>query len=541
MKRQKANDEVRLKGVPVSPGLAIARVCLFNDARHERLVPVTIPEADRESECARLQKAFAEAGAKLAEIQRKVSAEIGPAEGEIFVAQKMMVEDEHLRKRMLDAIRDRNAGAEMAVMTVMDSYEARIGALDSAYLRERATDVGEVKRRLLDALAQTRPGLRCEGKRHCQRGRERVVVGIELTPSLTVDLDTRHLRGLVTEHGGVTSHAAILARALGIPAVSGVSGLHGRVTCGTSILVNGDTGEVIVWPSAATVARAGATSRGARAPKPVAPVRVMQVMANISVAGEASEAVKMKAEGVGLYRTEFEFMAAGRVLTEEEQFERYATVLKAMKGRPVFIRLLDIGGDKPAAYLDLPVEANPALGFRGARLLLKRPELVETQARAIARASMLGPIHVTYPMIVDVDQFRRLKTMVEEAMRGLPHGDVKHGAMFEVPALCLEAEAMFDAADYGSIGTNDLFQYLFAIDRNNELVASDYRPDHPVFWALIRQVVQAAERAGKPLSVCGEIAGWPEYVVRLKEAGVKAVSVSGRLIPLVRRTVANRA
>ena len=385
MKQQKANDEIRLKGVPVSPGLAVARVCLFNDARHARLVPVTVRGADRERECARLKKAFEEAAVRLTEVQRKVATEIGPAEGEIFVAQKMMVEDESLRSKMLDAIRDQNAGAEMAVMTVMDSYESRIGALDSEYLRERATDVGEVKRRLLDVLAQTRPGLRCEGKAHCQRGRERVVVGVELTPSMTVDLDTRHLRGLVTEHGGGTSHAAILARALGIPAVSGIQGLHGMVTCGTTILVNGSTGEVIVWPSAETVARAGATSRTLAPPRPVAPVRGMQVMANISVAGEVTEAVRMKAEGVGLYRTEFEFMAAGRVLTEDEQFERYAAVVKSMKGQPVYIRLLDIGGDKPAGYLALPAEANPALGFRGARLLLKHPDLVSTQARAIAR------------------------------------------------------------------------------------------------------------------------------------------------------------
>lgn len=532
-------DEVRLKGVPISPGVAVAKACLFNEARHNRLTAVLVAEHEIEGEIARLQRAIADASARLAGIRDRVAREVGPAEAEIFVAQQMMVEDRSLHAKMIATMRTERAGAEMAVMSILDDYENRIRALDNEYLRERASDIGEVKRRLLDELAQTRPGLRCEGAEHCERGRERIVVAAELTPSLTVDLDTERLRGFVTEHGGATSHAAILARALGIPAVSGVPGVHDLVACGTEVLVNGDTGEVILWPRPETVAVLQRRLAASAAPlEAIDPVPGLRVMANISVVSEAGMARRMKAEGIGLYRTEFEFMALGRVLTEEEQFQRYAALVKAMAGDPVYIRLLDLGGDKPAPYLGISAEANPALGLRGARLLARHGDLLRTQARAIARASVQGPIHVTYPMIVDVEQFVALRTAFIAAMDGLESGSLRHGVMLEVPAACLNADAILREADFGSIGTNDLYQYLFAIDRNNELVAGDFRLDHPVFWDTLAGVVAAARRQNKPLSVCGEMAGWPEYALRMRAIGITTVSVSTRLIPVVRRTLA---
>jgi phosphotransferase system enzyme I (PtsI) len=540
MKYDPKKAEITLQGIPISPGITVARVCLFNDSRHARIVPVKVDAEEKEREIARLSEAFTVAGERLAEIQQRVSREVGPAEGEIFVAQKMMVDDPTLRNRMLAAIREDDAGAEMAVMSVMDAYETRISALDNQYLRERSTDVGEVKRRLLDVLAKTRPGLECEGRGHCQRGRGRVVVGGELTPSMTIDLDARHLCGLVTEHGGVTSHAAILARALGVPAVSGIRGVQGFLTCGTEILVNGDTGEVIVWPSAERVALVPKRAALALDTEPVDPVVGLRVMANISTVADVTSAVSMKAEGVGLYRTEFEFMAAGQMLTEDEQFECYSAVVQAMKGAPVYIRLLDVGGDKRADYFSLPSEVNPALGLRGSRLLVKRPELLRDQARALARASVSGPIHVLYPMIVDVAQFVLLRNLFAEAIRDLPAGTLWHGVMFEVPSACLDAEELFKVADFGSIGTNDLYQYLFALDRDNAMVSWDFQPDRPVFWSLIRSVVKVAADSGKPLSVCGELAGMSEYAARLIDAGVTTVSVNPHLISQVRRSVVNR-
>ncbi len=529
--------EVRLKGVPISPGVAVARVCLFNDSRHNVITPSLIESSDVEAQVGRLSGALGTVVALLGELKEKVAREVGAAEAEIFSAQKMMIEDPGIQSKMMAAIRDDKMGPEMAVMRVLDAYEARIKALDNQYLRERASDIGELKRRLLDVLAETRPGLQCEGRGGCSHGRGRVVVAVELTPSLTIDLEAAQIRGFVTEHGGVTSHAAILARALGIPAVSGVSGIAGMIACGTEVLVDGDAGEIILWPESATVDQARRRSVGVGSVAAEDPVPALRVMANISVAAEVVEAVGMKAEGIGLYRSEFEFMAAGRLLNEDEQVERYATVVKTMSGLPVYLRLLDIGGEKQVPGLVIPEEANPALGFRGARLLLQRPDLVATQARAIARASVFGPIHVTYPMIIDVDQFLKLKRLFEEAVVGIPAGTLRHGVMFEVPSACIEAREILRVADYGCIGTNDLFQYLLALDRNNELVAGDCRPDHAAFWALLRQMVAAAAEAGKPLSVCGEMAGWPEYVVRLAKVGITTVSVSTRLMSVVRKAM----
>jgi len=537
----RSGTEIRLRGIAISPGVAVARVCLFNDSRHNAITPSLVDDADVEHQVGRLLDAIAKAGARLGDLCDKVARDVGTAEAEIFAAQKMMIEDPGIQKKMVAAIRDGKMGPEMAAMRVLDAYEARISALDNAYLRERATDIGEIKRRVLDVLGETRPGLQCEGDGHCSRGRERMVVSAELTPSLTIDLDTAHVRGFVTEHGGVTSHAAILARALGIPAVSGIPGVAGMIACGTEVLVDGDAGEVILWPEAESVERARCRKAAAKSVTAVAPVAALKVLANISVSGETADAEAMAAEGIGLYRTEFEFMAAGRVLGEDEQFERYVAVVKAMKGKPVYIRLLDIGADKQAPGVVIPQEANPALGFRGARLLLQRPDLVAAQARAIARASAFGPVHVTYPMIADVEQFLALKGMFESAVAQVPRGELRHGVMFEVPAACVEARALLAAADFGSVGTNDLFQYLLALDRNNERVSRDFRPDHAAFWTMLRQVVAAAREAGKPLSVCGELAGWPQYVGRLMEAGIRSVSVSTRLIPAVRKAVAGVA
>ncbi len=526
---------IRLKGIAISPGIAVARVCLFNDSRHNVITPSLVDDGDVEHQVGRLMDAIRTAAARLEELRGKVEREIGAAEAEIFAAQKMMVQDPGIQKKMVDSIRRDKMGPEMAAMRVLDAYEARISALDNAYLRERATDIGEIKRRILDVLSETRPGLQCEGSGHCSRGRERVVVSAELTPSLTIDLDTAHVRGFVTEHGGVTSHAAILARALGIPAVSGIPGVAGMIACGTEVLVDGDAGEVVIWPEPARVERVRCREAAARRETVMAPVPGLRVMANISIASEAADAESMAAEGIGLYRTEFEFMAAGRVLSEEEQFGRYVSVVKAMNGKPVYIRLLDVGADKQVPGVVIAQEANPALGFRGARLLLQRPDLLTAQARAIARASVFGPVQVTYPMIADVEQFLALKRVFEDAVGRVRSGELRHGVMFEVPAACVEARALLAVADFGSIGTNDLFQYLMALDRNNEMVSRDFRPDHPAFWTMLRQVVAAAGAVEKPLSMCGELAGWPQYAGRILQAGIRSVSVSTRLIPAVRK------
>jgi phosphoenolpyruvate-protein kinase (PTS system EI component) len=260
------------------------------------------------------------------------------------------------------------------------------------------------------------------------------------------------------------------------------------------------------------------------------------VLANIGLTDDLESLEQVGAEGIGLYRTEFEILASGKLLDEETQYLRYRTVVEAMAGRPVYMRLLDLGGDKDAPFLSLTREDNPCLGFRGARLLLGRPDLLVPHVRALARASCHGPIHLTYPMIVDVDQFLVLRQRILQAIDDIQGHQLIHGIMFEVPSACLLADELMEVAAFGSIGTNDLIQYLFAIDRNNERVAGDFDPDKPVFWRLIGQIAEAAGRHGKPLSVCGEIGGQPRYLPRLIELGIRSVSVSPRQIGLARAT-----
>jgi phosphotransferase system enzyme I (PtsI) len=483
-------------------------------------------------EQARLHRAVELAADRLRELAERVAESIGQPEAAIFDAQRMILSDAGLSREIDALIEKDHFNAEAAVSRTLDAYESRLRDLDNDYLKERATDIGEIRRRLLDTLGNMGVSLHCWSQEHCQSGTNRIIVAQDLTPSLTIELDTDHIMGFVTERGGPTSHAAILARALGIPAVSGIKGIHEMIGCGTEVLLDGSTGEVVVWPGERTLAaRHCLQDQPPASPEAVAPVPGLAVMANISRADEVADALHMQAEGIGLY------LAAERLLDEEEQAARYASVVQAMDGRPVYFRLLDIGGDKEAPFFNLPKEDNPYLGFRGSRVLLGRPDLLAPQARALARISLRGPVHVIYPMIVEAEQFRKLRRMFQEAVAGVPTGRILHGVMFEVPAACLQARELLEAADFATIGTNDLVQYLFAVDRNNELVARDCSPDHPAFWSLIRQIAEAARQTGRPLSVCGEMAGDPRYLPKWRALGINTLSVAPRLIPGLRRAL----
>ncbi len=533
--------ETRFKGLPLSPGVAAARVCLFNERRHVSLPVEDVTDKEVRSEGERFRKALSLVRKKLELLIKEVEARVGKAEAEIFTAQKMILEDPVLIQRVTDHIRSKNFNAEKSVISSLDFFEEQLAGIDNAYIRERSSDISEVKRRMLDALTNLNPSFECENDSFCQKGKNRIVIAQELTPSLTMELNTDFIRGFVTDRGGVASHAAILARALKIPAVSGIPGIHDMIFCGTEVLVNGDTGEVVIWPSQKTLEEYPDLQKGT--PEEIAavePVAGLKVFANLSLAKKVMEAVDHKAEGIGLYRTEFEFFAAGKVLSEMEQYALYLKVLKAMKGKPVYFRMLDLGGDKTADFLKLPKEQNPVLGLRGSRLLLGHPELFRNQARALARASRHGFVHVIYPMVIDIEQFRKLEKAFTEATEDIPQGEIKHGLMFEVPSACLDAEAILKEADFGSIGTNDLIQYLFAVDRDNELVAYDHHPDRKIFWQLIHHVAHAAKKHRKPLSVCGELASHPGYTRQLMREGIRAVSVAPRAITGLRIAIKNK-
>ncbi len=529
-----ANAETRLDGISLSPGVVIAPVCLFSQSMHEELPAYTPSDRGVKREKARVERAVGEVVAQLQAIGDKVLEKVGDAEAQIFKAQAMIARDPELMT-MVDEVLAKGYNAESALMQVFGEYESRLIELDDEYMSLRANDVGELKRRLLDVLCDTRPSFQCASDAHCRRGNDRVVITTELAPAMSVEMETNKVLGFVTERGGEMSHAAILARALGIPAVSGIPGIAHIVPCGTEVVVDGDAGVLIVRPDEATKRDALERIRSVDRPVPVDPVDGFDVMGNISLADDVDMALEMKAEGIGLYRTEFEFFAADTLLGEDEQYERYARVVRAMDGKPVYIRLLDIGADKTAAIFELGEEENPALGLRGARLLLRRPDLLRGQSRAIVRAAAHGPVRVLYPMIVDTVQFRLLRDRFADATRDLTGGDIQHGIMLEVPSAFLDADRLLDEADFASVGTNDLVQYIFAADRNNQLIDGDYSYENEIFWNLLRRLVVMASNKNTPLSVCGEMASNPAVIPRLRALGVRSVSASSRLIPAVRR------
>jgi phosphotransferase system enzyme I (PtsI) len=535
-----AQLDQRFQGTPLSPGCATARICMFDPSHHQTVSERRIEPARAADEQARVRAALWKVAGQLEEIRQRVEREIGHAEAGIFSAQKMIVEDPGLEKKIMDGIGSRNMDAESAVSEALNAFEDKLLAFDDEYMKERASDFGELRRRLIDVLTGAKPVFACS-ESGCRRGNNRIVVTGEITPYLTMELDTGNVLGFVSERGGPTSHAAILARALGIPAVSNIPGIRERVHCGAEILINGDTGEVVLWPSEKTVAGCRAKhSLPLRAPAPEPPVPGIALMANINMPGDTAFAVEMLAEGIGLYRTEFELMFADRQVTEESLSTGYASVLRAMGEKPVIFRMFDIGGDKQIPSVHVEPEDNPALGLRGARLLLKNKGLFRLQARALAAASRSGTVRLMYPMVATREQFLRLRDVFEDSVRDMRVGRVLHGTMFVVPSACLDADSIFAEADFGSIGTNDLAQYLFAADRNNAEVADDLIVEHPSFIRIIRMLSEAAAARGRELSVCGEMAGNLRYVDILIGAGIRSLSVNPRRIPLVRQHLRTR-
>lgn len=530
-------EEIRLIGLPVSDGVALARVRVLEKPGYDAVPFFLIEEEAISSEIALLEAALHQTAQQLEALIEKITERIGPAQANIFLAQKLMVEDNTLREEMFGSIRNLRFNAEAAIEKTFESYRRLLAEIEDEYLKERVADIDEIRRRLLDTMNRQKNGPPPPATKTPPNTSDEleIIVAEELMPGQTVTLDTGHTAGFITERGGTASHAAILARALGIPAVSGIHPLANCFLGGEEVLVNGTTGEVIIWPSESTLRLYPAVRHTAKQRiRAVSPVKGLVVMANLNVSEELDTVLSMQAEGIGLYRTEVEFLAEGRLLSEEEQFTRYAGVVRGMGGAPVQFRMMDFGGDKPAPFETPEPEDNPALGYRGARWLLGNPDFFATQARALARASRFGPVRIIYPMIADLDQFLKLRELFRRAVAGIEHGHLRHGVMLEIPSACLAANEILAVADFASIGSNDLIQYLFAVDRNNERVAADYHPNRKVFWTLLTQIVEAAREYNRPLSLCGELGSDPKALPRLIECGIHCVSINPRLIGLAR-------
>lgn len=538
-------QQMQFSGVSINSGRVSGKVCLYSAERHKAVPEFLLTdEALVDDEVRKFDEVLSECSMELDAIARQVELSVGKAESEIFITQKHIMNDPKVVDAVTLMVTHDKRNLEWAVSEVLSGFEDAFAKLDNQYLRERASDIGEIRRRLLGRITKAKSGLLCEGQAHCGRGANRIIVANELSADMVAGMNLEKVLGFVTEHGGITSHAAIIARSLGVPALSGIHGIMEFVRCGDSIVIDGDGGTVYLNPDEATIAEL----------LPVEQVQAdlacalntptgMTLYANASTMEDVKQASAMGADGIGLLRTEILFIKAERLLDENEQFAFYSTIADMMKGKPVTFRMLDVGGDKPLSFLRIKKEENPYLGWRGARYLLGNTDIFTTQIRALARVSRIAPIRILFPMIIDADQQRALLTLARTAIADLDiaPGAIEFGAMFEVPSAFIDADLILEQVEFASIGSNDLIQYLFAIDRNNEMVSQDYKPEHPVLWKLLHTLSEAAKAQGKPLSICGEMAARDGMQHRLLDIGISILSVTPRMLPRVRNEMARYA
>lgn len=535
-----------MRGIPVSPGIALGTARLIVNQR------VKLEKGDNRDpmeEKRRLTEALAAAEAQLDQLAALAEAKVGSEQAAIFEAQKMMLADPELVGEVKRKIETEKVNAEYALNETMLMYMELLGQADSDYLRQRVADLKDVAQRVIGILTG-------EGNKTVETETPAVIVAHDLLPSETVSLDQEKILAFVTVLGGSTSHSAIMARTLGVPAVAGVENALTTIADGDLVAVNGTTGEVVVNPDSATLEtyrRLQGEFIAARQEllkwRTVDPVtrdgKQVELAANIGSPRDVAAVLKQGAQGVGLFRTEFLYMDHAQFPTEEEQYAAYSEVLKEIGANPVILRTLDIGGDKQLPYFDFPEELNPFLGYRALRICLDRPDIFKTQLRAVYRASAVGKLKVMFPMITGVDEFRQAKAVAGEVRdqlqaAGIPFNpDVPLGVMIETPAAAMIADRLAEEADFFSIGTNDLIQYTMAIDRTNQKVAHLYQPFHPAILRLLQVIVTAAHNQGKPVGICGEMAANPAIIPLLIGLDLDELSMSPGAILAAKKVICN--
>jgi phosphotransferase system enzyme I (PtsI) len=531
-----------LNGVGGAPGIALGRAFLLQlDFGAAELPPLA--EEAPDAALTRLATARAAAASRLRELAERQRAAGRTEEAGLFDAQAMLVEDDFITEEVSRLVSDEGQPLEAALDATIGQMRAAMEALDDEYLRERAADMDAIGKEIRRALAGG-------GSDRLAVPPGAIVVAAELTPAETVELPS-HVGGFATAYGGPTGHTAILARSLGIPAVVGLGAAALGVAAGAELILHGDRALLIVEPEAAErAAYAKRLSEHGEAqirrtalrdtPGQLADGHPVGLWANIGRPDEATRALEQGAEGIGLFRTEFLFLDRPAPPSEDEQYAAYRATLETMADRPVVVRTLDIGGDKPVPYLNLPREANPFLGVRGLRLCMARPELFTTQLRALLRAAPHGDLWIMLPMVATPEDLAwgraQLRAAADAlAAEGIAHrADIKLGIMIETPAAAVTADLLAREAAFFSVGSNDLTQYTMAADRGLGDLAARYPHDAPAVLRLIKQASEAAKHAGIPIGICGELAGIPEAAPLLAGLGIDELSMAPAAIPLVK-------
>ncbi len=536
-----------IKGVPVSPGVAVARAYRIDEvlARHD---PTILDAAALSAEVTRFESACAAAANELDAIVERVSHQVGDQEAAIFRAHRSLLRDPALIGKVTNRILHDRMDAGTALQATLDEYTALFVQIPDEYIRERLSDVRDVVGRVMAHLTlQECP--------ECLKADEPVVLAApEILPSQAVMFERLPVAGIVTESGGTTGHAAILARSLGIPAVSGLRHLLREVQTGDLIVLDGREGVVHINPGPEVESAYRKLQREYvhlrdrlienRELESVSTdgTRV-DLVANVNSPADAATAERAGAVGVGLYRTEYLFLTRVAVPNEEEQYLTYRDVIEASPNRAVTVRTLDLGGDKHVPYLGNPREANPFMGWRSIRLSTEYPEFFQTQLRAILRAAVHGDVKLLFPMISTLEEVQRLKRWVrrtESALQkeGVPYRErMPIGIMIEVPSAALCIDDLLEEVDFVSIGSNDLIQYVMAADRDNPKVAHLCDPFSPAIYKLLRQIISACTARNKPVTLCGEMAGRPRCFLPLLGMGLRAFSMSPAFVPTVKELI----
>lgn len=536
-----------ISGILASPGITFAKALLLKE---DEISLNTGKVEDINLEISRFLDGRAKASAQLEMVKQKALETFGEEKEAIFEGHIMLLEDEELEEDIVAFIKKNNCSADFAINHIVEENATMLSELDDPYLRERASDFRDIGSRLLkNVLGITIVNL-------SNISEEVVLIANDLTPSETAQINLDKVLGFITDIGGRTSHTSIMARSLEIPAIVGTNDITKRVKNGDMIILDALNNKVIINPSDAELEEAKSIKATFNAEKEeLAKLKDLpamtldghhvEVCSNIGTVKDTDGAKRNGAEGVGLYRTEFLFMDRDQLPTEDEQFIAYKDVVEAMEGKACIIRTMDIGGDKDLPYLDLPTEMNPFLGWRAIRICFDRPEIMNPQLRALLRASAFGKIRIMFPMIISVEEIRKLKEILivlKAELTSEGHAfdkAIEIGVMIETPAAAAIAHHLIKEVEFFSIGTNDLTQYTLAVDRGNELISDLYNPMTPSVLSIIKTVIDASHAAGKWTGMCGELAGDERATLLLLGMGLDEFSMSAISIPTVKKIIRN--
>ncbi|HDI0955810.1 TPA: phosphoenolpyruvate--protein phosphotransferase [Staphylococcus aureus] len=535
-----------IKGIAASDGVAIAKAYLLvePDLTFDKNEKVT----DVEGEVAKFNNAIEASKVELTKIRNNAEVQLGADKAAIFDAHLLVLDDPELIQPIQDKIKNENANAATALTDVTTQFVTIFESMDNEYMKERAADIRDVSKRVLSHI------LGIELPNPSMIDESVVIVGNDLTPSDTAQLNKEFVQGFATNIGGRTSHSAIMSRSLEIPAIVGTKSITQEVKQGDMIIVDGLNGDVIVNPTEdELIAYQDKRERYFADKKELQKLRDAdtvtvdgahaELAANIGTPNDLPGVIENGAQGIGLYRTEFLYMGRDQMPTEEEQFEAYKEVLEAMNGKRVVVRTLDIGGDKELSYLNLPEEMNPFLGYRAIRLCLAQQDIFRPQLRALLRASVYGKLNIMFPMVATINEFREAKAILLEEKENLKNeghdisDDIELGIMVEIPATAALADVFAKEVDFFSIGTNDLIQYTLAADRMSERVSYLYQPYNPSILRLVKQVIEASHKEGKWTGMCGEMAGDETAIPLLLGLGLDEFSMSATSILKARRQI----